>query len=191
MSISGREFARRRGRSLWRSALYLRFIVGGGRNGVARRGRRRLLALFVGVAPFVALELVLRACGFEYPRLEVAIRIWDVVQDQELAQGDGLHRLDDRQMWVPRAGAAIPWAPDERVSPQGFRGGDPDPLCTWKVLTLGDSSTFGWGMARHEPYSALLADLQRALDPSGTAWLGIRSARGTRGTNREERRRFF
>jgi lysophospholipase L1-like esterase len=65
------------------------------------------------------------------------------------------------------------------VSPQGFRGSDPDPLNAWKVLTLGDSTTFGWGVAQNETYSALLeADLQRALDPAGTAGGGVQVLNG-------------
>ena len=124
-----------------------------------------MLALACALAPFVLIELVLRAAGLSYPRFEVPIQIWNASEDKELAQPQALHRHDDAQLWVPREGALIPWTQDERLPSRGFRRADPDPHASWKVLTLGDSSTFGWHVAGHETWSALLeADVQRALD---------------------------
>lgn len=132
--------------------------------GGGKRAGKRALALALGVAPLAVGELVLRACGVSYPRFEVPIQIWNADEDRALATADALHRSDDRQLWTPRPGAALPWAPQERVSPGGFRGADPDPAARPRVLALGDSSTFGWTVAAHETWPALLeADLRREL----------------------------
>lgn len=134
----------------------------------ARRGRRRALALLLGLVPFAAGELALRARGFTYPRIEIPLVIWDSERDVELARSDGMHRSDEGQMWVPREGAPVLWGEGERVSPHGFRGRDPDPRAEPRVLTLGDSSTFGYGLPAAQAYSALLEE-------------GLRSALGTGG----------
>lgn len=128
------------------------------------RRRARLLALALPVAALAALEAGLRAAGFEHLPPEERIVVWNAAADRELERGDGLHREDAEHFWLPRAGAPVPWAPGERVSPAGYRGDDPDPTAGVKVLLLGDSSAFGWGLPQARTTAALLErELARRL----------------------------
>ena len=56
------------------------------------------------------------------------------------------------------------------INAQGTRGQDfqlPKPQGTVRILSLGDSRTFGWGLGEQETYSAQLQDaLQKLLGPS-------------------------
>ncbi len=56
------------------------------------------------------------------------------------------------------------------INAHGTRGPDfvvPKPANTIRILSLGDSRTFGWGLGDQETYSSLLQDgLQRDLGNS-------------------------
>ncbi len=114
-----------------------------------------MLALAISLGFLGALEAGLRLAGFRHPPLVRPLIAWDVPHDLEMMSGEGLHRRDSRMLWSPRPGAALPWAPEERVSAGGFRGADPR-SAKLRVLALGDSSTFGMGVAGGDTYSALL-----------------------------------
>ncbi|MBK8180474.1 MAG: SGNH/GDSL hydrolase family protein [Planctomycetes bacterium] len=135
--------------------------------------RKRLLPAFVGMAACAVvlggLELGLRLGGFGYEPAADPIVIWNSAEDRELRIGRGLHRPAVRQLWEPRPGAPLPeaWAPlGETVNPAGFRGPSRDRARapgTLRIATLGDSSTFGYGVPYKDTYSARLeAELSSA-----------------------------
>ena len=130
-----------------------------------KRWAARLAALALPFAALAALELVLRAAGFVYLALPPIV-IWNAHEDAELFGRDALHEPDPRTLWAPRPGARVPWGVDERVSAHGFRGADPDPGAHPRILVLGDSSTFGYGVRGEETYAARL---QRSLKENGAA----------------------
>ena len=121
--------------------------------GSTKRGRLVAFAL-----PFLLLGLlegVLRLGGYGY--LPAAgIVIWNAKEDADLLTENALHRIDPHTLWAPRPGARVPWGERERVSPQGFRGADPNPDARTRVLVLGDSSTFGYGVGFEATYGAAL-----------------------------------
>lgn len=125
-----------------------------------RQLRRLCVGLALALAPFVLLELGLRILGLEYPPLFIPVLVWTAEEDQRLDDETSLHRRDEAHFWLPRPGAAIPWADPgadpERVSSGGFRGEDPDERARIRVLVLGDSSTFGWGVRGEECYGEQL-----------------------------------
>lgn len=130
------------------------------------RGRfgRRLLALSLAVAGLALAELLLRLVGFAYwPAGPIVV--WNADEDAEMLGAGALHEIDARTLWSPRPGASIPWGEGERVSPGGYRGADPDPRARVRVVALGDSSTFGYGVAAGETWAARLeVGLERELE---------------------------
>ncbi|MCC6407242.1 MAG: SGNH/GDSL hydrolase family protein [Planctomycetes bacterium] len=127
---------------------------------VAKKARIALasLAVFLGAS-----ELVLRLVDYRRPPPVVPMVIWNPEEDKRLAEGEALHEAATRQLWRPRAGAAVPWgkAQDERINAAGYRGPEvprekqPGVL---RIATFGDSSTFGMGVAWPETYSAKLVE---------------------------------
>jgi lysophospholipase L1-like esterase len=112
------------------------------------------LAIFFG-----SLELALRASGFEHPPAFPPAIVWNPLRDAELDSQDGLHRPSPRELWTPRAGALLPWGASERINCDGFRGpvlALEKPAGVLRVATLGDSSTFGFGVAWSDTWSAKL-----------------------------------
>ena len=109
-----------------------------------------------------ALEIGLRAFGFEHPPENDPIAIWNRALDRDMRLGRGLHRFDVRQLWEPRPGALIPreWSGElERVNAAGFRGPQRSrekPPGVLRIATLGDSSTFGYGVPYADTFSAQL-----------------------------------
>jgi lysophospholipase L1-like esterase len=108
---------------------------------------------------FPLLELALRVGNYWYPLADEPIAIWNRFEDRELRSGKGLHRSEARQLWSPRPGAEVPWGTDERINAGGYRG----PLRplertpgVLRIAALGDSSTFGLGVAYADTYSAQL-----------------------------------
>jgi hypothetical protein len=125
--------------------------------------------LGAGVLFLGACELALRLAGFSYPSLGQRSVVWSREHDVELRSGTGLHVLDVRQMWKPRAGACIPWTRDEHVNAQGFRGPEL-PLAkspgVLRIALLGDETTFGAGVTWDDTYAA---HLMRGLGELGIA----------------------
>ena len=119
------------------------------------------LALGVPFALAVTAELGLRLAGFEHPPVQYAqLILWNPAQDAALAGADDLHARDPRTLWAPRPGGKVYWSQAaERVNHEGYRGplrpaehaGGP-----LRIVTLGDSSTFGLGVEYTDTYSAQL-----------------------------------
>jgi len=132
-----------------------------------RNARKLLIAALSVVAFFGLLELGLRLGGFRYPPTDEPITIWNRLEDRDLRLGLGLHRSEARTLWGPRPGAEIPkrWSPDEKVNAHGWRGREL-PLekssGVLRIATLGDSSTFGYGVGYADTYSAQLQELLTA-----------------------------
>ncbi|HTF89075.1 MAG TPA: GDSL-type esterase/lipase family protein [Planctomycetota bacterium] len=116
------------------------------------------------------LEVGLRVFGFEYPPSDDPIAIWNADEDRGLRLGRGLHRVAARQLWEPRPKALLPlaWTGDpEHVNSAGYRG----PLRreektpgVLRIATMGDSSTFGFGVPYADTYSA---QLEASLNAAG------------------------
>ena len=127
-----------------------------------RVGRKLALSLASALGFFALLELGLRAFGFSYPPYDPPIVLWDSENDRELASASGLHRADPRQLWETRPDALVKDGDPERINAAGFRGPERARERTSGVLrvaTLGDSSTFGLGVAYGDTYSARLEAL--------------------------------
>ncbi len=125
----------------------------------ARGGlRARLLAALLALPALALVELGLRAAGFRYPPLPPLV-VWNAQEDADLLDATALHRIDPATLWSPRPGARVPWGAEERVSPGGYRGRDPDPAAAPRVVVLGDSTTFGYGVRERETYAARLEAL--------------------------------
>ncbi len=132
------------------------------------RTKKFLFSLAVLVTFFILLESALRLIGFEHRSAEVPILIWNPVEDERMKQGRGLHRVDVWSLWAPRPGAKVDWGDNELINEAGWRG----PLLArqrrpgvLRIATLGDSSTFGMGVAYADSYPA---QLERILNERGT-----------------------
>ncbi len=142
----------------------------------AGRWKRRWIALALGsVVPFALLELVLQGLNFHHVPLQQPFLVWNAKQDQRLHDDQSLHRLDSDLLWSPRPGALVSPEGDERIDDLGLRGFDapaweaPDVL---RLATLGDSSTFGWGVDWADTWSARAADHLREARARPVATLG-------------------
>jgi lysophospholipase L1-like esterase len=127
----------------------------------------RPLVKKLGIAlasPLVAgalLEAGLTIAGFVHPPLDAPLIVWNQKEDEEMVNGEGVHAMDVRSLWGLRAGAAVPdgAADAERVNSAGFRGPErarEKPAGALRVVTLGDSSTFGLGVRYAQTWSARL-----------------------------------
>lgn len=134
--------------------------------------QQRLFASAIGLIGFalllVALEIGLRAAGFSYPPKDEPIALWNRDEDRAMRLGLGLHRSAGRQLWEPRPGASLPahWVREsERINDLAYRGPRREPSRANGVLriaTMGDSSTFGYGVPYAVTYSAQLEQILRA-----------------------------
>lgn len=120
---------------------------------------RVVLGCAIAFAACGALELTLVLVGFAYPPLDSPIVV--ELPDDWMDSG-GIHTRDAACLWRPAPGARIPWGIDERVNSDGYRG----PLLSrertpgvMRIVTLGDSSTFGHSVAYADCFSARLAVL--------------------------------
>jgi lysophospholipase L1-like esterase len=126
--------------------------------------KRAALAVASVVVFFGLLELGLRAAGFWYPPEDEPIAIWNRLEDQDMRMGRGMHASVPRQLWVPRPGSDVPWGKAETINAAGYRGPlrplEKRPGCV-RIVTLGDSSTFGHSVPYEGTYSAQLETLLR------------------------------
>ena len=137
-----------------------------------RTARKLALSVVVFAGAAAALELGLRVAGYERPEPPpiVVMNPWD---DAEMKSGESAFRFDDELLWDLKPGAPIrpPLGPPdaeadgrevEVVNAAGFRGPElplePEPG-RLRIATLGDSSTFGYGVAYEETYGERLVDL--------------------------------
>lgn len=137
---------------------------------MSSRARNVLLRLALAlVAPLAfagVLEIVVVLAGFDYPADESPITL--PLPEGEV-DGRNLHERDAHELWRPIPGALVPWGRDA-ISPDGFRGPmlarDKTPGVA-RIATLGDSSTFGYGVRYEECWTARL--------PSMLAERGVRA----------------
>lgn len=136
----------------------------------ARTWRQKLArALVATLILFGLVEVTLRVTGFRFHGLDLPIAIWNPDEDKALHDANALHRSSLISLWEPRPGSSIPWGAREVVNEETFRGPDVAAERTpgrLRVATLGDSSTFGYGVAWEECWSARLASDARARGKS-------------------------
>ena len=126
-------------------------------SGVFGRWGGRVVLVLVGVlAPLIGLELGLRLVGFEHARLRPPVLVWNAERDSDMRAGLDLHEAWPSGLWRPRANAAIPDVPGETTNELGLRGPSPDAATGTVLVSLGDSSTFGWETPWAETYSGRL-----------------------------------
>jgi len=146
--------------------------------GVARI-RKLVLALVSAGLALCLLELGLRAGSFAYPPVREPIILWDPAADAQLSETGGLHQASARQLWEPRPLAAVPWgsAQGERIAEDSRRGPAREldrAAGALRVVTLGDSTTFGMGVPWDDCYSAQLeALLARPNRPAEVLDFGV------------------
>lgn len=136
------------------------------------------MAMTIGlVVPAVALEAGLRAAEFHHIPLQKPFLVWNAKQDQKLHDDQSLHHMDLDLLWAPRPGVQVSPQHDELIGESGLRGFDLD---AWestgalRLASLGDSSTFGWGVVWEDTWTAQAAgSLASDLDsPNQIATLG-------------------
>ena len=121
--------------------------------------RRLLISLASLLVFFALLEGGLRVGGFRHPPKRNQLIVWNAHEDVRLRQRDGMFRHSPRQLWEPRPGSEDSWDAGKTINAAGYRGPElplektPGRL---RIATLGDSSTFGMGVAYDETYSAQL-----------------------------------
>ncbi|WP_419191577.1 SGNH/GDSL hydrolase family protein [Engelhardtia mirabilis] len=124
------------------------------------KARRALLVSSISLAVMVlGSELLLRVVGFSNEEPDPVYAVWGNELDAQMKSGRGLHQITIGTLWEPRPGAEIPMAPGEFVNSAGFRGPEREvakPDGVVRVLTLGDSSSFGMKVAYDECYTAQL-----------------------------------
>jgi len=116
-------------------------------------------ALASGVLAAALAEVALRCAGFEHPSLGMRAQVWNEAEDAGLRAGTGLHAVDARQIWRPRPGAELPWAPGEHVNARGFRGPELPLERTSgvpRIALLGAETVFGPGLRQPETLAARL-----------------------------------
>jgi len=162
--------------------------------------KSKLKGLLVSLGTLVVLagalfgwEQVLRSNDFKYMPHDVPIVVWNPEKDAELRDGEGLHESDPHELWKPRAGAPIPWPPDsdEVVNAAGYRGPlrpKEKPPGVVRILTFGDSSSFGHSVRYEDTYSAQLEELlrQRGIQAEVLA-MGVVGSTILQGLERYER----
>src|SRR5437667_8980151 len=114
----------------------------------SRRARHLAAGLVVAGVLLTAAELALRLAGFEY-RAPVPI----------IYGAGGMHRFHPYWFWEPRPGTPVEGCAGEHINAAGYRGPE-RPVArrkgTLRIVTLGDSSTFGSRLCEGQNYPALL-----------------------------------
>lgn len=130
----------------------------------SRRGRQRLLVtLLAPLAVVAALELGLRAAGFEQAVAPVPFEVWNRNLDEAMRLGRDVHRFDAATLWSPRPGARLfQGVAGDTINAEGWRGpplpAEPGPDVL-RVAFVGESALFGVGVRWGETAAALLPGL--------------------------------
>ena len=141
---------------------------------LTRVGRvaRRVLGNILAAAVLLGIgEAVLRLVGFHY-EAQLPLVMWNPALDHEIYTGESMHRFHPYWFWELRPGSPVKGCADERINRAGFRG--PEREATergrLRIVTLGDSGTFGMGVCWRETYSAVL---ERELPGSTVLNFGV------------------
>lgn len=113
------------------------------------------------VAAAIAAELALRWSGYRYSPLHVEIAPAGDWREQH-AFHDRNFVYDPVLIWRPKSGSFSPYGPE------GFRGRSVSaekPTGTTRIVTIGDSNTFGWVEDADANWPAQLQRLLRSSDP--------------------------
>lgn len=116
------------------------------------------------LAALPLLEIGLRCGGFSYPPPDDGLSIWNPVEDRALRFGNGMFETARRQLWVPRPGARVAWGERERINAAGYRGPLREPAHrdgVLRIVVLGESATFGYGVGYDETFCNRLEELLR------------------------------
>lgn len=127
--------------------------------------RFRLAVTVATLAVFPLLEIGLRLAGFLYAPADQPLSIWNPVEDRAMRFGSGMFTTAPRELWVPRPGAKVVWGDGERINEAGYRGplrcaGEHEGIV--RVLVLGESCAFGYGIPYADTFSNRLEEILRA-----------------------------
>jgi lysophospholipase L1-like esterase len=127
--------------------------------------RFRLAVTVATLAVFPLLEIGLRLSGFLYVPADEPLSIWNPSEDRAMRFGSGMFTAAPRQLWAPRPGAKVVWGDGERINEGGYRGplrpaGDHPGVV--RVLVLGESCAFGYGVPYADTFSSRLEEILRA-----------------------------
>lgn len=132
-----------------------------------KRSQKLLVSLASLVIGLPLIEFGLRTANFRHRITNLPPMIWNPKQDKLMRKGDYLFRGQAGQLWAPNPGASVPWVEGETINEEGYRG----PLRSFdrtpgvlRIVTLGDSSTFGHSVRYEESYTA---QLERELTERG------------------------
>lgn len=120
--------------------------------------RRLLYGVLTALLMLAALEGILRFFGFEYYPSPPVILV-DSSADRQMSRGEDMYRFHPYWFWELRPGARVERSPNEHVNASGYRGRDYPRDRTPgvpRIVALGDSSTFGYGVKWDEAYPAIL-----------------------------------
>jgi lysophospholipase L1-like esterase len=146
-----------------------------------------LIASAVTLGALGLVEAALRAGGFAYAPAAEPLIVRNRLGDREFEHDAALHRIDPDTLWSPRPLAPVPEgaAEGERINADGFRGPQrarAKPAGALRVVALGDSSTFGYGLAYVDTWpaqlEALLASGGRAAEVLDLGILGGTALQG-------------
>jgi lysophospholipase L1-like esterase len=111
------------------------------------------------------LEVGLRCGGFWYPPADEGLSIWNSAEDRSLLFGTGMFASAPRELWVPQPGARVVWGTNETINAGGYRGPQRERAHASDVLrivVLGESATFGYGIGYDESFCSRLEEILRA-----------------------------
>jgi lysophospholipase L1-like esterase len=135
-------------------------------SGKSKNGRKFLFALTTLIVFLIIIESILRIAGFHYASFYDCPDWWSRCGDNPIFLGDPeIH-------WKLRPNANSDLDPNvpqtQAINAQGFRD-DPIPLAKQpgelRIASLGDSCTFGDGVANWETYPNVLEQLIRKAEP--------------------------
>ena len=124
--------------------------------------RFRIAVTLATLAVLPLLEMGLRLAHFAYLPPAEPLGIWNPREDRAMRFGSGMFTTAPRQLWVPRPGARVAWGEHERINQGGYRGpfrpaGEHPGVL--RVLVLGESCTFGYGVPNADTFSSRLEEI--------------------------------
>ena len=118
-----------------------------------------LIATLLSIAVFfLAAEGVCRLTGAGKRIATPPLVIWNPAKDREMRAQGNLFTYDPLLFWKPKPGAQVVPFTGERINSLGLRDWEikPKKAGEIRILCLGDSSTFGFDLPRHQAYPSRL-----------------------------------